>query len=48
MIDLRINGELEHKGLDLHEHDVRAYPEFIARKGEEGDGVSREPAVSGA
>ena len=28
-IGLRINGELEHRGLDLHEHDVRAYPEFI-------------------
>jgi hypothetical protein len=37
------------KGLDLHEHDVRAYPEFI--DGEEvdvseGDGVTTEPAVS--
>ena len=25
---LRVNGELEEKGLDLHEHDAQAYPEF--------------------
>ncbi len=28
-IGLRVNGELEHIGLDLHEHDNRAYPEFL-------------------
>ncbi len=28
-VGLRVNGELEHLGLDLHEHDNRAYPEFI-------------------
>jgi len=26
---LRVNGQLEAKGLDLHEHDNRAYPEFV-------------------
>jgi len=28
-IGLRVNGELEELGLDHHEHDNRAYPEFI-------------------
>lgn len=28
---LRINGDLEEVGLDLHEHDVEAYPEFLPR-----------------
>lgn len=27
-IPLRVNGELEEMGLDLHEHDASAYPEF--------------------
>ena len=50
-LGLRINGDLEVKGLDLHEHDVRAYPEFIDGEGaevevSEGDGVTTEPAVS--
>ncbi len=31
VVGLRINGELEQVGLDLHEHDVRAYPEFVKR-----------------
>jgi len=47
MMGLRINGELEHKGLDLHEHDVRAYPEFVASvERTEGDGAAQETAVS--
>ena len=29
-IGLRVNGDLERLGLDLHEHDNRAYPEFVA------------------
>lgn len=28
-VGLRVNGQLEQKGLDLHEHDNRAYPEFV-------------------
>jgi len=28
-VGLRVNGELESKGLDLHEHDNQAYPEFV-------------------
>lgn len=28
-VGLRVNGHLEAKGLDLHEHDNRAYPEFV-------------------
>lgn len=28
-VGLRVNGQLEAKGLDLHEHDNRAYPEFV-------------------
>jgi Amt family ammonium transporter len=28
-IGLRVNGMLEELGLDLHEHDNRAYPEFL-------------------
>ena len=28
-IGLRVNDQLEHVGLDLHEHDNRAYPEFL-------------------
>lgn len=28
-VGLRVNGELEAKGLDLHEHDNQAYPEFV-------------------
>ena len=28
-VGLRVNGKLEAKGLDLHEHDNRAYPEFV-------------------
>jgi len=28
-VGLRVNGQLEEKGLDLHEHDNVAYPEFI-------------------
>lgn len=31
LIPLRVNGKLEEMGLDLHEHDAHAYPEF-ARK----------------
>lgn len=27
-IPLRVNGELEKMGLDIHEHDAHAYPEF--------------------
>lgn len=27
-IPLRVNGELEEMGLDIHEHDAHAYPEF--------------------
>jgi Amt family ammonium transporter len=47
MIGLRINGDLERKGLDLYEHDVRAYPEFIARAAE-GDGSAHESAAPSA
>ncbi len=28
LLPLRVNGELEKMGLDLHEHDAEAYPEF--------------------
>lgn len=28
-VGLRVNGQLEARGLDLHEHDNRAYPEFV-------------------
>jgi ammonium transporter, Amt family len=28
-IGLRVNGLLEELGLDIHEHDSRAYPEFL-------------------
>lgn len=28
-IGLRVNGDLEDGGLDLHEHDSQAYPEFL-------------------
>lgn len=28
-VGLRVNGQLEEKGLDLHEHDNEAYPEFL-------------------
>lgn len=28
LVGLRVNGQKEHIGLDLHEHDNRAYPEF--------------------
>ncbi len=28
LIPLRVNGELEEMGLDIHEHDAHAYPEF--------------------
>lgn len=28
-VGLRVNGELEHIGLDKHEHAIDAYPEFI-------------------
>lgn len=31
-IPLRVNGELEEAGLDLHEHDAQAYPEFSFAK----------------
>ncbi len=27
-LPLRVNGELEEKGLDYHEHNAEAYPEF--------------------
>lgn len=29
VVGLRVNGKLEARGLDLHEHDNRAYPEFV-------------------
>jgi len=29
LVGLRVNGQKEHVGLDLHEHDNRAYPEFM-------------------
>ncbi|MFW5972730.1 MAG: ammonium transporter, partial [Bacteroidota bacterium] len=29
-VGLRVNGDLEALGLDLHEHDNQAYPEFVA------------------
>jgi Amt family ammonium transporter len=28
IIPLRVNGDLEEMGLDLHEHDAEANPEF--------------------
>jgi Amt family ammonium transporter len=28
-VGLRVNGDLEQIGLDLHEHDNQAYPEFV-------------------
>ncbi len=28
-VGVRVNGHLEHLGLDLHEHDNQAYPEFL-------------------
>lgn len=31
-IPLRVNGDLEEFGLDLHEHDSHAYPEFVSPK----------------
>tara|TARA_Y100001935_G_scaffold238369_1_gene224835 strand:+ start:195745 stop:197043 length:1299 start_codon:yes stop_codon:yes gene_type:complete len=33
VIPLRVNGHLEEMGLDLHEHDAEAYPEFTASAG---------------
>ena len=33
MIPLRVNGHLEEMGLDLHEHDAEAYPEFSTSAG---------------
>jgi ammonium transporter, Amt family len=29
-VGLRVNGQLEEIGLDIHEHDNQAYPEFVA------------------
>ena len=29
VVGIRVNGQLEVMGLDLHEHDNRAYPEFL-------------------
>lgn len=29
LVGLRVNGQLEQKGLDYHEHDNVAYPEFV-------------------
>jgi Amt family ammonium transporter len=29
-VGLRVNGDLEQIGLDLHEHDNQAYPEFVS------------------
>jgi len=50
LLGLRINGDLEHKGLDRHEHDAEAYPEFLkhAHVRTEGDSVSveTEPAAA--
>lgn len=31
IIPLRVNGHLEEMGLDLHEHDAEAYPEFESK-----------------
>lgn len=31
-VGLRVNGTLEQMGLDLHEHDNQAYPEFLAEE----------------
>lgn len=33
VIPLRVNGHLEEMGLDLHEHDAEAYPEFSTAAG---------------
>lgn len=33
VIPLRVNGHLEEMGLDLHEHDAEAYPEFTTVAG---------------
>lgn len=45
VIGLRIEDETEHRGLDLHEHEVEAYPEFGPAPAEAGNGVAKEPAL---
>lgn len=42
-IPLRVNGHLEELGLDLHEHDAEAYPEFESKT---SNSVTDTPAVS--
>jgi Amt family ammonium transporter len=46
-IGLRINGDLEEVGLDLHEHDVEAYPEFLPRYTDVVNGASEPTATEG-
>jgi Amt family ammonium transporter len=46
LFGLRIEDDLEHKGLDLHEHDVHAYPEFLpGAASSEGNGVGNGTSV---
>ena len=33
VIPLRVDGSMEEAGLDLHEHDAEAYPEFTSITG---------------
>jgi Amt family ammonium transporter len=50
-LGLRIEDDLEDRGLDLHEHDVHAYPEFLpgaveGRVDGNGSDTSKRPVVT--
>lgn len=43
---LRISAEGEQRGLDLHEHGISAYPEYVIASIGRPGGMSPEPAGS--
>jgi Amt family ammonium transporter len=43
VVGLRLNGQIEKKGLDIHEHDVEAYPEFVTN----GEEAQHSPVATG-
>mgnify|MGYP006283868475 CR=1 FL=1 len=44
LVGLRLDDEIERKGLDIHEHDAEAYPEFVTN----GEAAQYSPVSAGS
>jgi Amt family ammonium transporter len=44
LVGLRLDDEIERRGLDIHEHDAEAYPEFVTN----GEAAQYSPVSAGS